>query len=250
MKDSIFVHKKGYVELVPKKDTVEINFYSSLPSSFAYGKEKEILHSVSDEINLCINVNPIYLTTLLLHLAYVEESPLFNADKTVGLKMYDHKDTDKAIHFYTSPNKPYTLQIKGIDYKERTAGVVFLNFSELSFGAFLTYIKLTLDKYPSLTALLYDNYIVFNRMIDELVILDKDNQKYFIYDEALELFRVSWFNQLTRGFKWTLALDNWQNVIMASDNFIINNVPYPDLMQKQIGYLITAFSIYKPKITK
>ena len=186
--DQVIVGKnKGAVRFDKTgEDALVLKFKSEIP---AYFEDKE-LGSIKSPEGVEFEI-PVLLSTvvrLYLKLKTFDESFKTMEDSIVI------QDQDKRVVIYRHKTKPFFLVIKGIDYDQKKAGIIYIDTSNYSYVLFLSYLRTILSKFPVLSYnLSKDVTFTFNREDKLLTILDKDLDKFHYIEEdelntARELF--------------------------------------------------------------
>jgi len=224
-------------------DVVKVTYKSSFesdvdPSNISRSKSR---NGSLIEDTLIVPMNQI--VELYLALSFVEKDyRLIRPNKSILLEDINHNA--KQIRVFISKNKPNTLQIKYVDYKENKAGIILLETTSLKFGLFLAYLDLIIDKFDILRCTLGDLGFVYYRKERTLYITDKHfNMQDSIRIEThnISLIKALYHTSLTRGFCWEMHVDPSQNVFISNNRLIVNGKRYHQSIFYELGLLLYRY---------
>jgi len=224
-------------------DVVKVTYKSSFesdvdPSNISRSKSR---NGSLIEDTLIVPMNQI--VELYLALSFVEKDyRLIRPNKSILLEDINHNA--KQIRVFISKNKPNTLQIKYVDYKENKAGIILLETTSLKFGLFLAYLDLIIDKFDILRCTLGDLGFVYYRKERTLYITDKHfNMQDSIRIEThnISLIKALYHTSLTRGFCWEMYVDPDKNVFISNNRLIVNGKRYHQSIFYELGLLLYRY---------
>jgi len=224
-------------------DVVKVTYRSSFesdvdPSNISSSKSRG---NFSIEDTLIVPMNQII--ELYLALSFVEKDyRLTRPTKSILLEDINHNA--KQIKVFISKNKPNTLQVKYVNYKENKAGIILLETTSLKFGLFLAYLDLIIDKFDILRCVLGDLGFIYYRKERTLYVTDKHfNLQDSIRIDAhnISLIKALYHTSLTRGFCWEMYVDPDNNVFISNNRLIVNGKRYHQSIFYELGLLLYRY---------
>ncbi len=226
---------------------VNVTFISNQPSTFYDNTTKALVNSSAAEINDMLTVKVKDVAELYLGLSFIEKDKRFHSsDNVIGYKLNDVEYDNKVIHFFVSPNKPYTLQIKYTDYISKACGVLFIDITDLKFGYLLAHIRTVLSHYDIIPFKLSNVEYTYNKLTKDITIKAPDIitnqlQVYVIQEDAIELIKSIYHAIITRGLVWNAYFDSEHQVGIVNQKYVINGIKYDIIDFYKIGLLLTEF---------
>jgi hypothetical protein len=153
----------------------------------------------------------------------------------------DITEESKKIVFYTTEKRPATLQIKAVDYKRKTAGMLYIDITSYSFVLLLSYMSEFLSRFPVLSYSVFNINFSYNREDKILLITDKDiNNTIYIKEENITVIKELFDYYLTRGGMFTHCFTPDRNVYIDRElNFFINDKKFSVELFKKTAYLVS-----------
>ena len=224
-------------------DVVKLTYKSQFesaadPANVANFKPSE---NFSIEDTLIVPMNQI--VELYLALSFVEKDYRLTRPSKVIL-LEDINNSAKRIQVFISKNKPNTLQMRYVNYKENKAGILFLELTSLKFGLFLAYLDLVIDKFDILRCVLGDLGFVYYRKERTLYITDKHfNMQDSIRIDAynISLIKALYHTSLTRGFCWEIYVDPDRDILISNNRLIVNGKRYHQSIFYELGLLLYRY---------
>lgn len=218
------------------EDTLVLKFRSDLP---AYFEDKELGTVKSPEgveFELPVSLNTV--VSLYLKLKTFEESFKSMEDSIII------QENGKRVVIYRHKTKPYFLTIKGIDYNQKKAGIIYIDITNYAYVLFLAYLKAVLSKFPLLSYnLTKDVSLAYNREDKILTILDTDLDKFhYIEEDELHTARelLDTYCETNGEILFTHSFTPDRNVFIdKSGVFQINDKAFELVDFKKFVYLIS-----------
>ena len=221
------------------KVTYRSHYESSVNPNIATSHKSKENFSIED--TLIVPMNKI--VELYLALSFVEKDYRLTRP-TKEILLEDINQSAKKIRVFISKNKPNTLQIKYVNYKENKAGIFLLETTHLRFGLFLAYLDLVIDKFDILRCVLGDLGFIYYRKERTLYITDK----YFNMQDSIRidahnisLIKALYHTSLTRGFCWDLYIDPDRTVAISNNRLIVNGKRYHQSIFYELGLLLYRY---------
>jgi len=222
-------------------DVVKLTYKSQFesaadPANVANFKPSE---NFSIEDTLIVPMNQI--VELYLALSFVEKDYRLTKPSKVIL-LEDINNSAKRIQVFISKNKPNTLQMRYVNYKENKAGILFLELTSLKFGLFLAYLDLVIDKFDILRCVLGDLGFIYYRKERTLYITDKHfNMQDSIRIDAYNISLIKAHTSLTRGFCWEIYVDPDRDILISNNRLIVNGKRYHQSIFYELGLLLYRY---------
>lgn len=151
------------------------------------------------------------------------------------------EDDDKKIMFYTTEKRPATIHIKGIDYKKKTSGILYVDVSNYPYVLLLAYMRQFLSNFSILSFSVFNINFSYSKDENLLLIYDKDlgNTEY-VKSENLSAMKELFDNYMERGLMFTHSFTPDRNVFIDKEkNFHINDKQFDFSLFKKVAYLIS-----------
>ena len=195
----------------------------------------------SIEDTLIVPINQII--ELYLALSFIKEDHrLTRPSKDLLLK--DINSKAKQIRVFISKNKPNTLQIKYVNYKENIAGIIFLEINSSKFRLFVEHLDRVIDEFDILRCVLSDLGIIYCRKEQTLYITDKHfNMQDSIRIDSHGIYHIkSLYNTPpTHDFCLEIYVDQDKNVSISNNTLIINGKRYHQSIFHELGLLLYRY---------
>ncbi len=176
---------------------------------------------------------------MYLSLSYIDLEPKL-ALKGKGIKL-KAANSNTVLHYYMDTNKSHVLNMRYIDYTDKTTGLLTFDTQDLKFGLLLTHMKHIIGQYEVLTFNLEDVSFVYQRNAQELTLIDSGRETYYLDNNAIDKIRASYHNYITRGFPWNVYIDDKNKISIAFQRIIINGKSYDEPFFQKLGLLLYQY---------
>ena len=195
----------------------------------------------SIEDTLIVPINKI--VELYLALSFVKEDyRLTRPSKDLLLK--DINSKAKQIRVFISKNKPNTLQVKYVNYKENIAGILFLEINSLKFRLFLKYLERVIDEFNILRCVLGDLGFIYYRKEQMLYITDKHfNMQNSIKIDSHNICRIKslYDTPPSHDFCLEIYVDQDKSVFVSNNELVVNGKHYHQSIFYELGLLLYRY---------
>jgi hypothetical protein len=224
-------------------DVVKVTYRSSFesdvdPSNISSSKSRG---NFSIEDTLIVPMNQII--ELYLALSFVEKDyRLTRPTKSILLEDINHNA--KQIKVFISKNKPNTIQVKYVNYKENKAGIIFLEINSTKFRLFLEYLERVINEFDILRCVLDDLGFIYYRKEQTLYITDKHfNLQDSIRIDSHNICRIKslYSTPLTQDFYWKIHVDQDNDVSISNNELIVNGKRYHQSIFYELGLLLYRY---------
>lgn len=193
------------------------------------------------EDTLIVPMNQI--VELYLALSFVKEDyRLTIPSKSILLK--DINSKAKQIRVFISKNKPNTLQIKYVNYKENIAGIIFLEINSVKFRLFLEHLDSVIDEFDILRCVLGDLGFIYYRKERTLYITDK----YFNLQDSIKIdsynvcrIKSLYNTQPKHDFRLEIYDDQDKSVFISNNELVVNGNRYHQSIFYELGLLLYRY---------
>jgi len=208
------------------------------PDNFGNFRPRE---GFSIEDTLIVPINQI--VELYLALSFVKEDyRLTKSSKSILLK--DINSKAKQIRVFISKNKPNTLQIKYVNYKENIAGIIFLEINSVKFRLFLEHLDSVIDEFDILRCVLGNLGFIYYRKERTLYITDKHfNMQDSIKIDSHNVCHIKslYDTQPKHDFYLEIYVDKDKSVSISNNELVVNGKRYHQSIFYELGLLLYRY---------
>ncbi len=226
---TVKMSEKGLIKIKKIEDKTFILFQSIIPAIF-YDKElkKQLKKREPVEIEIPLSISQI--VSLYLKLKTFEDSFLDEKDSIVVDSL------EGRVLFYRKDDQ---LVIKGIDYMNKKAGILYFKTGTYWYLLFLSYLKTFLHNFSVLSYYIDNNIVLtFEKREKTLTIEDRDmNKVHYLEVDEVDIFQELVCNFDRNGKLFTHVFTPDRNIVVTKNEFIINDKIFDLSVFRQIGYL-------------
>lgn len=225
----VIVKDKGVVKFRKRESDIYLVFKSNQPAIF-YDKELKKQIKKEEPVSIEVPAKLPQIVRLYLDLKTFKDSFLDEKDSI----LFD--SLESRVIFYRKGN---SIAIKGMDYVNKKAGILYIDTEGYNFVLFLSYLRTFLGGFPVLTYHL-DNLVsvVYDRSI--LTIEDSDIGKiHYIEKDEINTLKEIAEKYIDEGILFNHSFTPDRNIAVTKEKeFIVNDKIFDIATFKKLYYML------------